>query len=66
MVDGTKITLPLSQELKLFCGESKNQTNTSIVQAISSGLYDVLNRLALNSVLESIYSRIKIMTELRV
>jgi hypothetical protein len=53
-VDGTKITLPLTQELKLFYGESKNQTNTSIVQAMSSVLYDVLNHLALNSVLENI------------
>jgi hypothetical protein len=53
-VDGSKITLPLTQELKLVFGESKNQTNTSIVQAMSSVLYDVLNCLVLNSVLENI------------
>jgi hypothetical protein len=53
-VDGSKITLPLTQELKLLYGESKNQTDTSIVQAMSSVLYDVLNHLALNSVLENI------------
>ena len=53
-VDGSKITLPYTQELKLFYGESKNQTNTSIVQGMSSVLYDVLNRLVLNSVLENV------------
>ena len=53
-VDGSKITLPLTEQLKMFYGESKNQTNTSIVQARSSVLYDVLNRLVLDSVLENI------------
>lgn len=53
-VDGSKITLPFTEELKSSYGESKNQTNTSIVQAKSSVLYDVLNRLVLDSVLENI------------
>jgi hypothetical protein len=53
-VDGSKITLPYTQELKSFYGESKNQTDTSIVQGMSSVLYDVLNRLVLNSVLENV------------
>lgn len=53
-VDGSKITLPITQELKSVFGESKNQTNTSIVQGMSSVLYDVLNKLVLNSVLENI------------
>lgn len=53
-VDGSKITLPLTEQLKIAFGESKNQTNTSIVQARSSVLYDVLNRLVLDSVLENI------------
>ncbi|MDR7211996.1 transposase [Flavobacterium piscis] len=53
-VDGSKITLPFTEELKISYGESKNQTNTSIVQAKSSVLYDVLNRLVLDSVLENI------------
>ena len=53
-VDGSKITLPYTQELKLFYGESKNQTDTSIVQGMSSVLYDVLNHLVLNSVLENV------------
>ncbi|MDN3674589.1 IS4 family transposase [Flavobacterium branchiarum] len=53
-VDGSKITLPFTEQLKIAFGESKNQTNTSIVQARSSVLYDVLNRLVLDSVLENI------------
>ncbi|AYN03550.1 IS4 family transposase [Flavobacterium sp. 140616W15] len=53
-VDGSKITLPFTEQLKMSFGESKNQTNTSIVQARSSVLYDVLNRLVLDSVLENI------------
>jgi hypothetical protein len=53
-VDGSKITLPFTEELKISFGESKNQTNTSIVQARSSVLYDVLNGLVLDSVLENI------------
>ncbi|MDA6072837.1 IS4 family transposase, partial [Flavobacterium sp. AC] len=53
-VDGSKITLPFTEELKICFGESKNQTNTSIVQARSSVLYDVLNGLVLDSVLENI------------
>jgi hypothetical protein len=53
-VDGSKITLPFTEQLKISFGESKNQTNTSIVQARCSVLYDVLNRLVLDSVLENI------------
>lgn len=53
-VDGSKITLLFTEQLKMSFGESKNQTNTSIVQARSSVLYDVLNRLVLDSVLENI------------
>lgn len=53
-VDGSKITLPFTQELKLFFGESKNQYETSIVQAMSSVLYDVLNHLAIDSAIENI------------
>lgn len=52
-VDGSKITLPFTEELKISFGESKNQTSTSIVQARSSVLYDVLNGLVLDSVLEN-------------
>lgn len=52
-VDGSNITLPFTQELKLFFGESTNHTNVSVVQALSSVLYDVLNHLVLNSVIEN-------------
>lgn len=53
-VDGSKITLPYTEELKSVYGESKNQFDTSVVQAMSSVLYDVLNNLVLNSVLENV------------
>jgi hypothetical protein len=53
-VDGSKITLPFTQELKSLFGESKNQYETSIVQAMSSVLYDVLNHLAIDSAIENI------------
>jgi hypothetical protein len=52
--DGSKITLPYTEELKLFYSESKNQFASSIVQGMSSVLYDVLNNLVLNSVLENV------------
>lgn len=48
-VDGSKLTLPHTEELKKEFGESKNQTNTGVVQAKVSVLYDVLNFLALDS-----------------
>lgn len=44
-VDGSKITLPYTEELKKVFGESKNNTNTTVVQARSSVLYDVLNHM---------------------
>lgn len=53
-VDGSKVTLPYTEELKKEFGESKNQTNTSIVQARSSVLYDLLNHIALDSLLENL------------
>lgn len=53
-VDGSKITLPYTEELKKAFGESKNNTNTAIVQARSSVLYDVLNHITLDSVLENL------------
>jgi hypothetical protein len=51
-VDGSKITLPYTENLKKAFGESKNNTTTSIVQGRTSVLYDVLNHMALDSVLE--------------
>lgn len=53
-VDGSKITLPNTKELREYFGESKNQTNTSVVQARASSLYDVLNNFVLDTVLESL------------
>lgn len=53
-VDGSKITLPYTEELKKEFGESKNNTNTVVVQARSSVLYDVLNRIVLDSSLSNL------------
>ena len=48
-VDGSKLILPYTEELKKEFGESKNQTNKGVVQARISVLYDVLNSLVLDS-----------------
>lgn len=53
-VDGSKITLPYTEELKKEFGESKNNTSTVVVQAKSSVLYDVLNHIVLDSSLENL------------
>lgn len=53
-VDGSKVTLPYTEDLKKEFGESKNQTNTSVVQGRASVLYDLLNRIALDSILEKL------------
>jgi hypothetical protein len=53
-VDGSKVTLPYHEKLKEAFGESKNNTNTTIVQGRASILYDVLNHIALDSVLENL------------
>lgn len=47
-VDGSRITLPITKELKAIYGESKNQTNTVLVQARCSVIYDVLNKYVLD------------------
>ena len=44
-VDGSKISLPFTEELKGAFGVTTNQHKTEIVQAVSSVLYDVLNRI---------------------
>jgi hypothetical protein len=48
-VDGSKITLPNTKKLAGEYGVSKNQTDTEVVQARVSVLYDVLNRYVLDS-----------------
>ena len=47
-VDGTKISLPDTKELRAIYGSSKNQSNTSVVQARMSVLYDVLNNYVID------------------
>lgn len=55
-VDGSKISLPFTKELKEAFGVTKNQHKTEVVQALSSVLYDVLNRIVLDAVLENVNS----------
>jgi len=50
-VDGSRITLPITNELEAIYGQTKNQTQTSIVQARCSVLYDVENHYVLDGVL---------------
>ena len=50
-VDGTCITLPTTKELEDLYGKSTNQNQAYTVQARASVLYDLSNRLALNSIL---------------
>jgi len=52
-VDGSMITLPYTENLKNAFGVSKNNTKTVSVQGRASVLYDVLNRLALDSSLNN-------------
>ncbi|TXD80404.1 IS4 family transposase [Subsaximicrobium wynnwilliamsii] len=51
-VDGTRITLPITAELKEIYGETKNQSSTVLVQARCSVIYDVLNKYVLDGALE--------------
>ena len=50
-VDGSRITLPITSELKAIYGETKNQSDTVLVQARCSVIYDVLNKYVLEGVL---------------
>lgn len=50
-VDSTRITLPITTELKTIYGATKNQTDSHIVQARCSVLFDVLNKYVLDGVL---------------
>ncbi len=47
-VDGSRVTLPLTKELKSYFGETKNHTTTSIVQARCSVLYDLENNYVID------------------
>ncbi|MFD2292198.1 transposase, partial [Mariniflexile gromovii] len=50
-IDGSRIALPITKELKTIYGETQNQTATSVVQARCSVLYDVENKYVLDGVL---------------
>ena len=53
-VDGSRITLPINDELKAIYGKTKNQTNTAIVQARCSVIYDVLNNYVIDGALDAL------------
>ncbi len=53
-VDASKLTLPYTAELKKCYGVMQNQTKVEVVQARASVLYDVLNGLALDAVLDNL------------
>ncbi len=50
-VDGSRLVLPDTHELESIYGKTKNQSETGVVQARISVLYDVLNRFAIDGVL---------------
>ena len=47
-VDGSRLSLPDTQELEKIYGRTKNQSKTGVVQARISVLYDVLNKFAID------------------
>jgi hypothetical protein len=53
-VDLSKITLPITEDLKQYFGITKNQYQTELVQAHSSVLYDLMNKKVLDGLLVSI------------
>lgn len=50
-VDGSRLSLPDTQELERIYGKTKNQSETGVVQARISVLYDVLNKFAIDGCL---------------
>jgi hypothetical protein len=50
-VDGSRMTLPDTQELEAIYGRTKNQSKTGVVQARVSVLYDVLNNYVIDGCL---------------
>ena len=50
-VDGSSLTLPFTKELRKLYGEATNASEIVVVNAKISVLYDVLNRLSLDSVI---------------
>ncbi|MEB3799667.1 hypothetical protein INQ45_00755 [Flavobacterium columnare] len=53
-MDGSRLTLPFTKELEDIYGQTKNQSNTYIIQAKACVLYDLLNKICINGVLSSI------------
>jgi len=53
-VDGSKLTLPCTAELKKCYGVTQNQSKVEVVQARASVLYDVLNGITLDAVLDNL------------
>jgi hypothetical protein len=53
-VDGSKLTLPYTAELKKCYGVTQNQSKVEVVQARASVLYDVLNGITLDAVLDNL------------
>ena len=51
--DGSTVTLPFTKELEQLYGLTKNQTNTGVIQARASVLYDVLNNYVLDGLLST-------------
>lgn len=47
-VDGSRMTLPDTQELEDIYGKTKNQSKSGVVQARVSVLYDVLNKFVID------------------
>ena len=48
-VDGSMINLPDTKELEDYYGRTRNHTNSGVVQARTSVLYDVLNKIVIDS-----------------
>ncbi|EJL68059.1 hypothetical protein [Chryseobacterium populi] len=53
-IDGSRISLPITQELEKHYGKTSNQSDTYIIQAKVSVLYDVLNNFVLDGVLSNV------------
>jgi Transposase DDE domain len=53
-VDGSKLMLPCTAELKKCYGVTQNQSKVEVVQARTSVLYDVLNGITLDAVLDNL------------
>ncbi len=50
-VDGSRLTLPRTKELKDIYGETKTQNINGVIQARVSVLYDVLNNIVLDGII---------------